>query len=87
MNRAFEAYKVWKAMSKLDLSVKTDQQMFELGFNWRNAEVEELQELVNDLVKEIKRDKRETKEDDGKVSEQLGQDISKAKPKRKSTKG
>ena len=80
---AQDAYKIWKAMSKLDLSVKTDQQMFELGFNWRNAEVEELQELVNDLAKELKRDKRKAKEDNGAVSKQLGSDIPKAKSKGK----
>ena len=83
---AQDAYKIWKAMSKLDLSVKTDQQMFELGFNWRNAEVEELQELVTDLAKELKSDKRKAKENNGTVPQQLGTDIQKAKPKRK-TKG
>lgn len=84
---AQDAYKIWKGLHKLDLSVKSDFELFEIGFNWRNSEVEELQQLVNDLAKELKRDKRKAKEDDGEVSEQLGQDISKAKPKRKSTKG
>ena len=84
---AQDAYKIWKAMSKLDLSVKTDQQMFELGFDSRNAEVEELLDLVSQLTKVIKNDKRKAKEDDGAVSKQLGTDIQKAKPKtkRKST--
>lgn len=84
---AQEAYKIWKGLHKLDLSVKTGEQMFELGYNWRNSEVEELQQLVNDLAKELKRDKRKPKEDNGAIPEQLGQNISKAKPKRKSTKG
>ena len=80
---AQEAYKIWKGLHKLDLSVKTNEQMFELGYNWRNSEVEELEQLVNDLVKELKNDKRKAKEDNGAVPEQLGTDIQKAKPKRK----
>ena len=80
---AQEAYKIWKAMSKLDLSVKSDFELFELGFNWRNAEVEELQQLITDLAKELKRDKRKTKEDDTAVPAKLGRNIQKTKGKTK----
>ena len=58
---ALEAYKIWKGLHKMDLSVKTDQQMFELGYNFRNAEVEELLDLVSQLTKVIKNDKRKAK--------------------------
>lgn len=80
---AKEAYNIWKSTNKLDLSVKSDQQMFELGFNSRNAEVDELLDLVSQLTKVIKNDKRKAKEDNGAVSKQLGSDIPKAKSKGK----
>ena len=80
--KADEAYKIWKGMNKVDLSVKTDYEMFELGYNWRNAEVEDLKDLVEDLAKELKKDdKRKAKENNKPVPKQLGEDI--PKPKRK----
>jgi predicted N-acyltransferase len=78
---ARDAYKQWKSLNKVDMQVKTDEQMFEIGYNWRNDEVKDLEELVialSDRV-EIKNDKRKAKEDNTAVSEQLGSDLPKKK--------
>ena len=43
---AQDAYKQWKLQHKINLRVYTDEQMFEIGYNFRNEEVEQLQALV-----------------------------------------
>ena len=43
---AQDAYKQWKLQHKINLRVYTDEQMFEIGYNFRNDEVEQLQALV-----------------------------------------
>ena len=58
---ANEAYKQWKMANKVDLSVKTDYQMFELGYNYRNDEIKELTDLVLQLDKQLKESKNEQK--------------------------
>ena len=49
------AYDNWKRQHKVDLSVKTDYQMFEIGYNIRQEEIEELTHLIFDMEKEQKR--------------------------------
>ena len=58
---ANEAYTKWKNRNKVDLSVKTDYQMFELGYHCRDDEIKELTELVLQLDKQIKVLKKEKK--------------------------
>lgn len=53
MTLAQEAYQDWKKRNKVDLSVKTDEQMFIIGFETRDAEVKELTELVVDLMARV----------------------------------
>ena len=48
-----KAYQEWKLRTKLDLSVKTDEQMFALGFESRDEEVKELADLVVDLLARV----------------------------------
>ena len=55
------AYNEWKTLNKVDLSVKTDYQMFEIGYNYRNDEIKELTDLVLQLDKQIKDLKKEKK--------------------------
>ena len=49
------AYDEWKRDHKMDLSVKTDYQMFELGYNMREDQIKELTNLILDMEKEHKR--------------------------------
>lgn len=49
------AYENWKKLHKMDLSVKTDYQMFEIAYNMRQEEIEELTKLIFDMEKEHKR--------------------------------
>lgn len=58
------AYNEWKTLNKVDLSVKTDYQMFEIGYNYRNDEIKELTDLVLQLdkqIKDLKKDKKGNK--------------------------
>lgn len=48
---AKEAYLEWKKQFKVNMMVHTDEQMFELGYNYRNDYIKELEELVKDLAK------------------------------------
>lgn len=52
---AQEAYDDWKRLHKLDLSVKTDFQMFEIAYNMQQARIDELVALILDMEKEIKK--------------------------------
>lgn len=53
---AQEAYQEWKRSHKINLRVYTDEQMFEIGFNSRNEEVEQLQALVTKKTEKKKRE-------------------------------
>ena len=58
------AYNEWKTLNKVDLSVKTDYQMFEIGYNYRNDEIKELTDLVLQLdkqIKDLKKDRKSTR--------------------------
>jgi len=48
---AKEAYLEWRKQFKVNMMVYTDEQMFELGYNYRNDYIEELERLVKDLAK------------------------------------
>ena len=49
------AYEEWKRINKMDLSVKTDYQMFEIGYNIRQDQIDELTKLIFDMEKEHNR--------------------------------
>lgn len=49
------AYDNWKKHHKVDMMVRTDFQMFEIGYNIRQAEIDELTQLIFDMEKEHKR--------------------------------
>lgn len=46
-----EAYKQWKSQFKVNMMVYTDEQMFDLGYNFRNDYIKELEDLVKELAK------------------------------------
>ena len=47
---ASEAYKSWKASHKINMRVYSDEEMFMLGHESRDAEVEELLSLIAGLI-------------------------------------
>ena len=49
------AYTNWKNKHKVDLQVRTDEQMFTIGFEACQAVIKELTELILDMEKENKR--------------------------------
>lgn len=53
MTLAQEAFKHWKQSHKIDMQVRTDEQMFVIGFEFRNEEVEELTQIVADLLERL----------------------------------
>ena len=56
MNKeAQEAYSRWKKQHTVDMQVRTDEQMFMIGFEQCQGVVKELTELVLELEKENKR--------------------------------
>lgn len=61
MTRAEEFYQQWVKRNKLDLSVKTNEQMFIIGYESRDEDVRELSELVVDLMAEIQKLKKPKK--------------------------
>jgi hypothetical protein len=61
MTRAEEFYQAWVKRNIVDLSVKTNEQMFILGYDSREADVRELSELVVDLMAEIQKLKKPKK--------------------------
>jgi SMC interacting uncharacterized protein involved in chromosome segregation len=48
-------YEQWQKTHKINLRVYTDEQMFELGYNWRDEEVEQLMTKIEKMEKEIKK--------------------------------
>jgi len=55
------AYNNWKGQHKVNLQVKTDEQMFLIGFEAGQMAVGELVKLILDMEKEIKRLEKELK--------------------------
>ena len=49
---AQEAFQEWKRQHKINLRVYTDEQMFEIGYNFRNEEFDQLLALL--LIQEKK---------------------------------
>ena len=60
--KAQEAYNTWKGQHKVNLQVKTDEQMFLIGFEAGQVEINELVQLILDMEKENKRLKKELKD-------------------------
>jgi len=54
MTRAQDAYKAWKNYNRVDMQVRTDEQMFAVGYNMALEEVGEVADLVTDLLEENK---------------------------------
>ena len=52
---AEEAYMNWKKQHKLDMQVRTDEQMFYIGFEQCQGIIKELSELIFDMEKEQNR--------------------------------
>jgi hypothetical protein len=59
--QAQEAYNTWKGQHKVNLQVKTDEQMFLIGFEEGQKNNDELVHLILDMEKEIKRLEKELK--------------------------
>ena len=51
---AKKAFKEWQNLHKINLRVYTDEQMFEIGFNYSQALIKELANLVDELDLTIK---------------------------------
>jgi hypothetical protein len=49
------AYQTWKSQHKIDMQVRTDEQMFIIGFEQCQDVIKELSDLVIDMEKEHKR--------------------------------
>jgi len=46
-----EAYKQWMSQFKINMMVYTNEQMFDIGYNYRNEYINELEDLVKELAK------------------------------------
>jgi len=55
MTPAQVAYKKWKDSHLVNMRVYTDEQMFELGYNARSDEIEELLKEVEQKQKKVKK--------------------------------
>ena len=55
------AYNKWKSQHKVDLQVRTDEQMFAIGFEVGQENINELVYLILDMEKENKRLQKELK--------------------------
>lgn len=53
--QANEAYKAWKEQHKVNMAVYTDEQMFTMGFDAREDQVNALIDLVEDLSTRLKK--------------------------------
>lgn len=51
--KAQEAYKDWKGLTKINMAVYTDEQMFVIGYRYRDEEVAELIQLIKDQAKRL----------------------------------
>lgn len=61
---AKKAFKDWQDLHKINLRVYTDEQMFEIGFNYSQALIKELASLVDEMdlkIKELKNEAVRTK--------------------------
>jgi uncharacterized protein YpuA (DUF1002 family) len=55
MNAAQQAFKKWQDSHKVNLRVYTDEQMFELGYNMREDEIEQLLMKIEKMEKDYKK--------------------------------
>ena len=53
MRESLMKYSAWKALHKVNLQVYTDEQMFCIGYEFRDDEVNELEEMVALLIKRL----------------------------------
>jgi hypothetical protein len=53
--QAHAAYKLWKNQHKIDMQVRTDEQMFVIGFEEGQDMIKEMADLIMDMEKEIQR--------------------------------
>lgn len=59
---AKEAYAEWQKQFKVNMMVYTNEQMFEIGYNYRDGYIKDLERLVNDLAKVALKQTKKTKE-------------------------
>ena len=55
MTAAEKAYKDWKDAHKINLRVYTDEQMFGIGYHWRDDEIEQLLTKIEKMDKAAKK--------------------------------
>jgi len=55
MTAAEKAYKDWKDAHKINLRVYTDDQMFAIGYHWRDDEIEQLMTKIEKMEKAAKK--------------------------------
>jgi len=55
MTAAEKAYKDWKDAHKINLRVYTDDQMFAIGYHWRDDEIEQLMTKIEKMDKAAKK--------------------------------
>jgi hypothetical protein len=54
---ANEAYKAWKGQHKVNMRVYTDEDMFKIGYEFRDAEVNDLIDVIEHLTKKTQEEK------------------------------
>jgi len=55
MTAAEKAYKDWKEAHKINLRVYSDDQMFAIGYHWRDDEIEQLMTKIEKMDKAAKK--------------------------------
>lgn len=55
INAAHIAYEKWKKQHVIDMQVRTDEQMFIIGFEEGQDMIKEMADLIMDMEKEIQR--------------------------------
>ena len=65
---AEQAYEEWRLQFKVNMQVHTDEQMFCLGYNYRNSLFDALLEIIHEQEQEIDKLKGKPKESQSTVS-------------------
>ena len=52
-----EQYKLWKDSHKINMRVYTDEDMFKIGYEFRDAEVNDLIDVIEHLTKKTQEEK------------------------------
>jgi hypothetical protein len=55
MSAAEKAFKDWKEAHKINLRVYSDDQMFAIGYHWRDDEIEQLMTKIEKMDKAAKK--------------------------------